>query len=628
MATTKRRTRVTLIVTALLVAAAGSAVHAAAGAEDIAQQVLKSVLTGKEQQQPADPAEATSDPGLITVSPQGTVEIHVANLSLATVLQMLSLQSHRNIIATPAVQGTVTADLYDVTFEEALDVILMANQCAYQIQGNFVYVYTREELAKQQQAANPPIIKVLRLYYIAASEAVKALESLKSDVGSLTASGEAGQGIETNATEAGGDDFAGHEYIVVYDYPENIAAIEQLLDELDVRPQQVLVEATILRATLNDENSLGIDFTLVGGVDLELLGSTSTGITTLETGELPTYRFEKFNAAMESDFADSVPPGGMTFGVIKDHVGVFIRALEQITDTVLLANPKVLALNKQKGQVIVGRRDGYLTTTVTETQAIQTVEFLETGTQLIFRPFIGKNGDVRMELHPEDSIGGVNAANLPFETTTEITTNIQLKDGQTILIGGLFRETDTSAHGQIPIAGDLPLIGPAFRSTRETVSTEEVIILLTVHIVKDDDAYSKASVAQLEDMERMRVGLRRGLMCYGRERLAQAHYRSALEYYANGHSQLALWDLRLALHNQPRLLSAIKLKEEIEQRRVWDDDASVSRMFLPHLILQETAPGAEGEWFERPHPPFSKPQQLLGPSGFDQGSEYPDQDSA
>jgi type IV pilus assembly protein PilQ len=566
-------------------------------------------------------AEQADDelPGRVRISPAGMVEeMHVAEQPLSTVLQMLSLEGRRNIIATPAVQGTVTADLYQVTFDEALEAILVANQCGYQVRGNFIYVYTNEELAQLAAAEAPAITRVFRLYYITAVDALAAVEPMLSEIGSITASKAAERGISPDAADAGGDSLAVHDYLVAHDYPARLAEIEAVLNKIDVRPQQVLIEATILRATLNDDNALGVDFTLLGGVDLEVLGSTSNGIIDLTTGQLPTDRLEKFNAAAQTDFRGTVPPGGLTFGLIKDHVAVFLRALEQVTDSVVLANPKILALNKHKGQVIVGRRDGYLTTTVTETQAIQTVEFLETGTQLIFRPFIGRDGDIRMELHPEDSIGGLTAANLPFETTTELTTNVQCRDGETILIGGLFREATSDTRSQIPLLGDIPGIGNAFRSKRDTSQFEEVIILLTVHIVKDEDAYAEAGRRQLEDVERIRVGLRRGLLWHGRERLAQAHYQRALEHFADGDTQRALWDVRMALHNHPRLLSAIKLKEQIREQRAWDDEGSVTRDFVARLISAESSPAnADKPRFGRPAPPFIRPEGLHGPSGFD-----------
>ena len=79
----------------------------------------------------------------------------------------------------------------------------------------------------------------------------------------------------------------------------------------------------------------------------------------------------------------------------------------------IVANPKVLVLNKQKGEVHVGSEHGYRTAVTTETLTADDVQFLETGTRLIFRPYVGDNGNIRMEIHPEDSSGTVNAQGLP-----------------------------------------------------------------------------------------------------------------------------------------------------------------------------------------------------------------------
>ena len=83
----------------------------------------------------------------------------------------------------------------------------------------------------------------------------------------------------------------------------------------------------------------------------------------------------------------------------------------------------------------------------TETTSTQTVQFLDTGTRLIFRPYIGDDGYIRMEIHPEDSDGGLQtSANLPFKSTTEVTSNVMVKDGHMIVIGGLFRESSSSTR--------------------------------------------------------------------------------------------------------------------------------------------------------------------------------------
>lgn len=520
------------------------------------------------------------------MSPRGTVELHVADADLSTVLKTLSRQSRRNIIAARDVSGKVTADLYDLTLEQTLDAILRANDCAWRERDGLIYVYTTTELARIQENERPPECRIFHLKHINGEEASKLLQPLLSKDGRITVTSKSETGVSEGATESGGNSLATEDYLLIIDTPERLAAVTKVLNEIDARPKQVLIEATILRAQLNQENAMGIDFNIVTGVDLRMLNSTSSGITNLTTGKLPQAELPNTNMAFKEDFTSAVPLGGFTFGIIKDHVGAFLRALETVTDTTVIANPKVLALNKQRGEVIVGRRDGYITTTITETTATQTVQFLETGTQLIFRPFIENNGYVRMEIHPKDSSGGLTAANLPFEQTTEVTTNITVRDGHTILIGGLFREVSKASRGQIPYIGNIPLAGALFRNTADSSQREEVIILLTVHIVKDDDQLNEESRKALENVERYRAGMRAGLQPYGRERLAQAHYHWAMQHLARGDTQRALWDARLATHLNPLFLEAIELSERLTNQRAWEADGSTAHEFVLREMIR------------------------------------------
>ena len=556
-------------------------------------------------------SEETPD---ITVSPQGTVEMHVRELSLSSVLQMLSMQSRRNIIATPAVTGEVTANLYGVTFEEALTAVLDSNNCGWRERGNFIYVYTNDQLNEMESQKHRPVTRIFRLRYARAEDVNTLIQGALSEDGVISVSTASESGVASSAEEAGGNAMATEDVLVVTDYPERLEAIAALIAEIDVRPQQVMIEATILRAGLTEDNALGIDFNVVGGVDFQEIDATSPGITDLLTGQLPPSEFDNTSITTRTDFNQNIPGGGFTFGVIKNSVAAFVRALDSITDVNVLANPKVLALNKHRGEVIVGRRDGYLTTTVTETAAVQSVEFLETGTQLIFRPFIGDDGYIRMEVHPEDSTGGITAANLPFEQTTEVTTNLLCRDGNTILIGGLFREVTSAGRSQIPLLGNIPIAGALGRSTNDSTQREEVIILLTVRLIKDDGVLEELSADATQDVERYRVGMRQGLQWFGRERLSQAHYHWALEHLSAGHMSRALWDLDLSINNNPKMLAAIKLKEKLLDQRQWEEESSRTRTFLHDQIMRDQ--GIITPPFGRPGPPMEFPA-LEGPSGFD-----------
>lgn len=534
------------------------------------------------------------------------VTMHLSGMPLADALHMLGERRQRNIILADGASGTVTASLYNVTFEAALEAMLVSNRLGYRVEGDFIFVYPLEQLAELRKAERKADTRIFKLSYINADVVKNLIEPRLSDIGKITVTppAETGLGGEKGPDDTQGDALAGTDTVVITDYVDRLEEFARIIEQLDVRPKQVLVEATVLRATLTENNALGIDFTTVGGIDFGALGSISPGAQSITTGDIPQPLLNETSFTVRTDFNANVPAGGFTFGIIKDQIGVFIRALEDITDTDIIANPKVLALNKQVGQVIVGRRDGYITTTITETTAIQTIEFLETGTILTFRPYIGNDGYVRMEIHPKDSTGGLTQANLPFEQTTEVTTNVLVKDGHTILIGGLFREVSTAARGQVPLLGDIPIAGALFRSTADNTVREEVIILLTVHIVKGDED-GTAGEELREDVERYRVGMRSGMQWFGRERLAQTHYEWALQHLANGDLDGALWDARLAVHNYPRHIDAVKLIERIRGQRQWESEASAVRTFLRNRVLSER--GLQTPAFGRPAPPFVLP---------------------
>jgi type IV pilus assembly protein PilQ len=240
---------------------------------------------------------------------------------------------------------------------------------------------------------------------------------------------------------------------------------------------------------------------------------------------------------------------------------------------------------------MVGSKDGYLTTTVTETVSTQTVQFLETGTRLIVRPYIGKDGYVRMEIHPEQSSGSVKVVGtsaLPQEDTTEVTSNVLVRDGHTIVIGGLFRETTTSSRTQVPGVANIPILGTAFRYTNDSTLRNEIIILITPHIIQQTPDEG-ASEQIKDDVERFRIGARKGLQWFGRSRLVNIYVEHAKDAVAEGKTDLALCDLDMALSMQPRQIEAIRLKERLTRKAYWADEARDSSIdyVIQHMMMHE-----------------------------------------
>ncbi len=537
------------------------------------------------------PTTGPADDNKVKFDREGRVdELHVRGVDLRQVLQMLSAQNQVNIVTNSEVSGTVTVDLYNVTFTEALEAVLKSAGLVYVRKDNFVYVYTPKQLAEIEAAKRKMSVKVFKLNYITADDAKALIAPAMSKDGTISVSPAAEKGVPSDAAAAGGNAMATEDVLVVKDYPENLEKITAILRRLDVRPQQVLIEATILRASLTENNALGIDFNALAGVDFRTMGYTSTDLTDLTPtpGGVPADQLDRAGANFRTDFAAGVPAGGVSIGFVYNQFRVLLRALESITDVVILANPKLLVMNKQRGEVMIGNKDGYLTTTVTETTATQTVEFLETGTQLIVRPYIASDGYIRLEIHPKDSTGGLTADRLPFEQTTECTSNVLVKDGHTIVIGGLFRERTTSGRSQVPGLGNMPIVGALFRRRTDDSIREEVIILITPHIIKHP-ADEIVSEQYKDEVDRIRLGLRKEMMWFGRSRLAQTQMRWARQHIAKGDYPRALWDLNMTLSLEPRMAEAIRLKERMTKEAIWAHESlsSDTGYVIQRMIMNE-----------------------------------------
>jgi type IV pilus assembly protein PilQ len=471
-------------------------------------------------------------------------------------LSLLAAVCKKNIVPASGVDGPVTVSrLYNVTFEKALEAVL-GNNFKYEIDGDFVRVYTADEYKKKMEDPTRMAYKIVTLYYITAAEAIKLIQPVLSGgatakVGQTTPAQKSISGGEGSLTgSGGGDDVALNDTIVIYDYPENIQRAEQIIRQLDIRPRQVLVEATILAARLTEEMQFGINWNLLSGLPP----------VTPPMG-FPVNQAGSGTPVQQVGFANPLLTG-LQIGVSAGNVQAVITALETITDTTLMANPKILAVNKQEGIVYIGRKIGYVSqTSQNQTSTTQSVSFLETGTRLAFRPFIGDDGYIRMEIYPKDSDGILKENQIPDETSTELRTNVVVKDGQTVVIGGLFRDNVITSKSQVPILGDLPLVGALFRGKKDTTGREEVIIILTPHIIAD--ASQTHPDKRTQDIILKRGGAKDSLEAIDSAKVAEEAYAKAAKCYLEGDTGKALFYLKISLWARPTYLEALRLRERI-----------------------------------------------------------------
>ena len=522
------------------------------------------------------------------------LQLHVQELEITKVLKLLSTQGGRNIIASKEVSGKVSVDLYGVTFDEALDAVLKATGFVHVRKGQFIYVMTAKQKQDMEKAERKLEHEVFRLHYVTPEDAKTIVTPALSQDGKVTVTPAPATGIATSDTDAGGNAYAMGDVLIVYDYKENIEKISKIIKDLDIKPDQLLVEATILSALVRDQDDLGLNFNAVAGIDFSSLGVTSTnlGNTSSYTASAAGNTEGKLGlAGARTNFAQV--ENGLTFGFLGNNIAIFLTALELVTDTTVLANPKLLILNKQRGEVLIGERQGYKTTTTTETTATETIEFLETGTRLVVRPFICRDRLIRLEIHPEESTGFIED-DLPREETTEVTSNILVRDGHTIVIGGLFKDHTSNTRNQVPILGNIPYAGWLFRRISEDAQRKEIIILITPHIVRQalDEA---VSLRIKDDVDRYHIGERKGLQWWGRSRLAQAFMRRAKQAMRDGDGDKGMWNLDMVLSLDPRLLEAIRMKERLTEKAYWADETrgtSVKHV-IEQMIMQELGKPAE-----------------------------------
>jgi type IV pilus assembly protein PilQ len=533
---------------------------------------------------PAGDPDALPQGQTVKVGSFGQIDLHVKNLDLTQVLQLLSIQSQRNIVASRSVSGSISADLYGVDFYEALDAILHTNGFGYREKGNFIYVYTADEIRAMELEERRPVTRLVRLNYITAADATVFISPLASPIGSIAISGSVGASMMPSVTDAGANSFAHADTLILRDYAENVDEMVALLQELDIRPKQVLVEATVMEAKLSENNSWGVDLTILADFAMKEFTSPLGVIDDLISGAVGPS-----GQAIETNLGGTLGKAGSTarIGIVTNNVAAFIQALDSVTDTTMLANPKLLVLNRQRADLLVGDRFGYLSTTATDTSTTQTVEFLDTGTQLTVRPFVSDDGFIRLELKPSISSGGTSLLGgfvIPNQRTQELTTNVMVRSGQTVMLGGLFKEEITIDRNQVPGLGDIPLLGAAFKGKDDNVERSEVIFLITPTIVKDEALYL-ASDRMKDSMELARIGTRQGLLPWSRTKLTSSHLRDAMDRLDAGDVDRALWSVNMALTLDPSFVEARRFKEQITGQRMYLPQRSILHDAIDELVI-------------------------------------------
>ncbi|MBI2885555.1 MAG: type II secretion system protein GspD [Candidatus Omnitrophica bacterium] len=461
-------------------------------------------------------AQSETAAGEEPVGPDQRFSLDLKGVDILDVLKLLSQKSGLSFVAGHNVTGRVTVFAKDVGVWEAFERIVEANELAYERTGDVISVMTAREYELlygqpfQQRRRNI----VIPLRYAKAEQVATVLNQLKSAVGQVVVDEPSNTVILTDGplrlaemerlvqwldrpteTRVYPLDYADAEKLkektqefltpgvglftfdartntaIVTDVPEAVARIDQVIRAFDERDAQVLIEAKIIKVELTDEESLGIDWQRVfDGVNLQTRGN---------------FR------ALSDIIGGSATGVALKFLSDNGQTQVIMEALKKFGKVDTVSNPRITVSDKQEARILVGTKEAVVTVTTTvpatgATVNAPQVQFVDVGTKLFVTPSIKRDGHVQLKVRPEVSTAKVEtfqANRIPIVTTTEAETNVLVKSGATVVIGGLIDTKTERAQSQVPLLGRVPLLGAAFRSRVDSSRKTELVVFLTPQIV-------------------------------------------------------------------------------------------------------------------------------------------------
>ena len=484
------------------------------------------------------------------------ISLDLKGMDIRDVLKVLSQKSGLNIVADKDVKGAVSLYLKDVDVMAALDVLVTTNDLAYEQEGLLIRIMPQNKYLKLhgKDFKDRTKTEIVKLKYADANDIAKVITKMKSKIGKVIpdsssstivlidnpyniksmkdviaevdvllvtevfsldyGDAEAVQGkiekmISDNVGSAKFDNRTNK--IIVKDTQKKIDDIKKVIEAFDEKTRVVVIDANIIKVTLTDKYSYGIDWADIASLgDITLTGSSN--LTTSLTGTTPST---------------------LTVATATNYSTV-ISLLDTFGQTDVLSRPRITVADKEDAMILVGAKEVYVTSEVTTTSGgtyhtTDNVQFVDVGVRLTVTPEINSEGYIRMKIRPEVSDtdatktviltnpDGSTRSIIPHVTTSEAETTLLVKDKTTIILGGLMKNTVTEYRDKVPFLGDLPLLGKFFSTQGKSKEKTELVILLTPHIIEGDkmtkdakfykdewDRYAKAAQIESPEEEAMR----------------------------------------------------------------------------------------------------------------------------
>jgi type IV pilus assembly protein PilQ len=399
------------------------------------------------------------------------IDLKVTNADVTDVLRTFAQISGLNVIVQPGVTGTVTAELENVPWDQALEQILKINNLDYELDGNVMRiaptsVLKNEANERQQLAAAKALAIPLRTVYQRLSYATAA------EVATLLKAGQAGLLSQRGSVVVDGRTNA----LIIKELPSNMDAVLSVIDLLDAPEPQVMIEARIVETTKNFSRDLGINWGFqaiadaahgnTSGLIFPSNGSASGNVNLTGAGNNGTLNLKLGNVLN-------------TF-----NLDVALQAAESEGLITILSAPKVATLNNQVASI----QSGLQIPVQTVLNNTVTVQFVNATLRLDVLPQVTAEGTVLLDINiskrePQTAFLVPGATNAPI-ATKDARTRLVVRDGGTAVIGGIYKITSNNGESRVPGLGNVPIIGYLFKNKTRSEVNDELLIFVTARIIK------------------------------------------------------------------------------------------------------------------------------------------------
>ncbi len=456
------------------------------------------------------------------------ISLDLKGVDIIELFKLLSTKSGVTIVTSPEIKGRISVFMDNLSFSDALDVIITMQNLAYERKGNVVKVMTAAEYEKLygKKYSENREMRTFKLTYAKPANVLNVINSLKSEIGKIIfdestgtiiisdtpqsveviagAIKELDQPLETVVFDINYARFADIKSflndlitpgvgqiilderslkVVVSDLPQRLVRIRKLMEELDEQSRQVLITGEILEVTISDKFQRGIEwdkiFKSVNMDNLDLVAKFPV------TPALSRY-------------------GKVSVGTLaSDGYNLILNMLSEYGNTKVLTRPRIVAVNKEEAKILVGTREAYVTSSQSQntqgTVTAESVQFIDVGLKLVVVPTIGADGFITMRIKPEVSsvtrtLTTTAGTEVPIVQTSQSETVVKVKDGSTLIIAGLLRQEDTDNSSGLPKLSRMPVLGHLFgNKTKEDTRTELVIFITPTIITGTSNVGRKVS---------------------------------------------------------------------------------------------------------------------------------------